>query len=222
MGDGYPTVPDERLAAGGWEERVRAESTVFQTPASRIVGRTVLYDDRALRNALDSAGFGDLLSGRAEPGGRRLVETGDDGGHWRFFFATALSFRPPLAPGIGPASMLPTVVTEARRSFTDDLEARGFRDVERGRSQRVRTDSGERARLAKVTATYPLEADAADRLDVEGWIGVWHGSGFRIAGGAYPVDGLDALLAAIPDDERPATDPNGFRSELLNLIRAVE
>jgi len=222
MGDGYPTVPDELLAEGGWDERVRAESTVFQTPTSRIVGRTALYDDRALRDALDAAGFGDLLAGRAQSGGRRLVETGAEGGYWRFFFATALSFSPPLAPGIGPASMQPTVVTEARRSFTDDLEARGFRNVERGRSQRVRTDSGDRARLAKVTASYPLDTDATDRLEVEGWIGVWHGSGFRIAGGAYPVAGLDGLLSELPDDERPATDPNGFRSELLDLIRAVE
>jgi hypothetical protein len=222
MGDGYPAVPDELLAEGGWDERVRAESTVFQTPTSRIVGRTVLYDDQALRETLGSAGFGDLLAGRAESGGRRLVETGADGGYWRFFFATALSFRPPLAPGIGPASMLPTVVTEARRTFTDDLEARGFRDVQRGRSQRVRTDSGDRARLAKVTASYPLDVGAADRLAIEGWLGVWHGSGFRIAGGAYPVGGLDDLLAETPESERPETDPNGFRSELLDLVRAVK
>ncbi|MFC6756117.1 MULTISPECIES: hypothetical protein [Haloarcula] len=80
MADGYPTVPDERLAEGGWAERVRAESTVFQTPTARIVGRTVLYDDRALRDALEAAGFGDLLAGRAESSGRRLVETGADGG----------------------------------------------------------------------------------------------------------------------------------------------
>ncbi|MBX0286130.1 hypothetical protein [Haloarcula salinisoli] len=222
MGDGYPTVPEERLAEGGWEERVRTESTVFRTPTARIVGRTVLYDDRALRDALETAGFGDLLAGRAESGGRRLVETGADGGYWRFFFATALSFRPPLAPGIGPASMLPTVVTEARRTFTGDLEARGFRDVERGRSQRVRTESGDRARLAKVTASYPLAVDTADHLEIEGWLGVWHGSGFRIAGGAYPVGGLDGLLAETPESERPATDPNDFRSALLDLVRAVE
>jgi len=222
MGDGYPTVPDELLAEGGWEERVRAESTVFQTPTARIVGRTLLYDDRALRVALDSAGFGDLLAGRAESSGRRLVETGEDGGYWRFFFSTALSFRPPLAPGVGPASMLPTVVTEARRTFTDDLEGRGFRNVERGRSQRVRTESGDRARLAKVTASYTLETDAADRLDIEGWLGVWHGDGFRIAGGAYPVGGLDGLLGELPESERPPTDPNGYRSELLDLLRGVK
>ena len=218
MGDGYPTVPDERLAENGWDERVRAESTVFQTPTSRIVGRTLLYDDGALRAALESAGHGDLLAGRADTGGRRLVDTGTEGGYWRFFFATALAFRPPLAPGIGPASMLPTVVTESRRTFTDDLEARGFRDVERGRSQRVRTDAGERARLAKVTAAYPLETT---ELEIEGWIGVWHGDGFRIAGGAYPVRGLDGLLASVPEPDRPATDPGGFRSELLDLVRAV-
>lgn len=222
MADGYPTVPEQRLAEGGWEERVRTESTVFQTPTSRIVGRTVLYDDSELRDALEAAGFGDLLAGSAASGGRRLVDTGESGGYWRFFFATALSFRPPLAPGIGPASMLPTVVTEARRTFTDDLEARGFESVERGRGQRVRTDDGERARLGKVTATYPLGTAAVETLEIEGWIGVWHGDGFRIAGGAYPVRGLDELLADLPDDQRPVTDPNGGRSELLDLIRAVE
>ncbi|WP_254280060.1 hypothetical protein [Haloarcula marina] len=120
--------------------------------------------------------------------------------------------------------MLPTVVTEARRSFVDDLEARGFEEVERGRSQRVRTDAGDRARLAKVTATYPFGADAPnDALDVEGWLGVWsHGGSFRIAGGAYPVRGVDALLAEGASGKRPETSPNEFRSELLDLIRAVE
>lgn len=56
MGDGYLSVPEELRAASSWDERVRTESTVFQTPTSQIVGRTALYDDRALRDAVDAAG----------------------------------------------------------------------------------------------------------------------------------------------------------------------
>lgn len=222
MTDEYPTVPTDDLAA--WDERVRAESEVFRTPTAAIIGRTLLYDDPELREALDAAGVGHLLDGDDEAGGSHMIDTGDGGGFWRFFFATALSFRPPLAPGIGPASMRPTIVSEARRAFTDDLEARGFENVERGRSQRVRTDSRDRASLVKVTATYPFPEDApVAALDIEGWLAVWDASGqFRIAGGAYPVQGLEGLLGDLPAEERPVTDPNGFRDELLDLIRAVE
>lgn len=221
MGTEYPTLPEELL--DGWEERVREASTVFRMPTASVIGHTVLYEDDVLRSALDSAGFGELLSSAATGGGSRLVDTGDGGGFWRFFFATALSFRPPLTPGIGPASMRPTVVTEARRSFEDDLAARGFEDVERGRSQRVRTESGDRASLVKVTASYPFEDAPSDALDVEGWLAVWSTGGtFRITGGAYPVRGVDPLLADVAPQARPDVDPNGYRDELLGLIRAVE
>lgn len=226
MGEGYPDVPDEELAADGWERRTRSEETVFRTPTNAVVGRTVLYDDASLQAALDAAGAGDLL-GSADGSGDGLVETGGDGGYWRFFFATSLSFRPPLAPWVGPASMRPTVQTEARKSFVDDLEARGFEGVERAGRQRIRTETGDRARLTKVTATFPLadiDADAGvDALDIEGWLAVWTRRGsFRIAGGAYPVSGLTDLLTALPDEERPAIDPGQFRDDLVDLIRAVE
>ena len=225
MVDGYPTVPADRLDADGWTRRSRTEETLFRTPTAEVVGRTVVYDDAALRDALDAAGATAFLTDAGEGrGGDRLVDTGDDGGYWRFFFATALSFRPPLAPGFGPASMLPTIRSEARSAFTDDLRARGFGDVDTGRSQRFRTDAGDRARLRKVTARLPLGADApADSLDVEGWLAVWTTGGqFRIAGGAYPVRGLDALLAALHADERPPTDPATYRNDLLGYLKAVE
>ena len=221
MTDGYPEVPESDLDAGGWQQQTRSEETVFKTPTSSIVGKTVLYGDSELQAALESVGAGDLLTDDGDAEGR-MVDTGEGASYWRFFFATALSFRPPLAPGIGPASMRPTVVSEARRSFEDDLEARGFVDVERGRSQRVRTNSGDRASLVKFTATYPLEDTATDALDIEGWLAVWStGGSFRIAGGAYPIWGLEDLLADVPAEERPETSPQGYRDELLKLIRAV-
>lgn len=224
MPDGYPTVPEDRLDAGDWERRTRTEETLFRTPTAEVVGRTLVYDDAALRRALDAVDasrFPTVATGGGS--GDRLVDTGEDGDYWRFFFATALTFRPPLAPGIGPASMLPTVQAEAQSAFTDDLEARGFVDVDTGRGQRVRTDAGDRARLRKVTARLPLDADApADALDVEGWLAVWTtGGAFRIAGGAYPVRGLDALLEPLSADERPPTDPTTYRDDLLALVRAV-
>ncbi|SDF27811.1 hypothetical protein [Halorientalis regularis] len=219
MTDQYPTVGSDALERGPWELRGRSEDTVFQTPTATVRGHTLVYDDADLRAALDQAGVADSL----DPGGEgTLVDVADDdtGGFWRFFFATALSFRPPLAPGIGPASMRGPVVRESRESLLDDLRSRGFERVEAGRRQRVRTDTGDRATLTKVTATYPLDRG---QLDVEGWIAVWsRGGSFRIAGGAYPTRGLATLLDGLPEDERPEIDPGRYRDDLLGLIRAVE
>jgi len=219
MTDGYPGIPAALLE--GWDERVREESTVFRIPAASVVGRTVLYEDATLSDTLANAGYANLLAD--EHDGDRLVETDGRGDYWRFVFATALTFSPPLTPGIGPASMRPAVVAEARRSFQRDLESRGFQAVERGSSQRVRTESGDRASLVKYTASYPFEDAPTDAFDIEGWLAVWSTDGsFRIAGGAYPTGGLDGLLAGLDSEERPDTDPNDYRDELLDLIRAVE
>jgi len=224
---GYPTVPDDQLSADGWELLTRTREQVFRTAAAAVIGRTLIYDDTRLQSALSAAGADELLARIREQAGdrgERIVENDGDNS-WRFFFATRLSFTPPLAPGIGPASMLSTVVDEARQSFANDLGARGFVDITRGRGQRMPTDGGDRARLTKFTATLPLDEvdDAAAPLDVEGWLAVWSRRGtFRIAGGAYPVRGLDPLLADLAPEERPPTDPAAFREELLDLIRAVE
>jgi hypothetical protein len=218
--DSYPTVPEARLP-GGWERRGKTEDRLFRTPALAVTGYTVVYDDRELRRAVEAAGHGDLLASGAR--GDRLVETGADGGLWRFFFATALSFRPPLAPGVGPASLRPTVARQARRSFADDLETRGFEDVAMERGQRLPLDAGGRARLRKVTASLPVDTDRPpDRIDAEGWLAVWVTDGsFRIAGGAYPAAGLDRLLEPLPAGETPQLDPGAFRDDLLGLLRSV-
>lgn len=223
MDDSYPSVSDDLLHADVWERHATSEGAVFRAPGAAVIGHTILYDDRRLREALAAVNSVDLTRHRGGDAAERLVDTDDDG-FWRFFFATSLSFQPPLAPGIGPASMLPTVTSEAQRSFAADFRARGFESVRRGRSQRVRTTSGARARLRKYTATLPLRdiESEADSLDVEGWLAVWvHRGSFRVAGGAYPTAGLDELLATLSPGERPPTDPNSFRNELVDLIRAV-
>lgn len=220
--DDYPTVPHDRLVEAGWERRSRSEETVFRVGAASVVGYTLFYNDSRLREAVEAVGAGGALTGPTD--GDRVVETGDEGegGPWRFFFATRLAFQPPLAPGIGTASVRPTVASQARRTFADDLEARGFEAVESGRRQRLRTESGERAQLRKFTAVLPLDGEAVDRLDVEGWLAVWAtGGSFRVAGGAYPVAGLDAVLEPLSAAETPTTDPGTLREGLLDAIRAV-
>ena len=212
-----PSVPDDRL--DGWTMVEETTETLFALPTMRVRGHTLVYEDGPLREALRAAD--DTLD---MP--------------WRFFFATRLAFRPPLAPGIGTASILPTVTAELRRSFAADLEDRGFRAVERGRNQRMRTDAGDRARLTKYTARYAVEhhdeydeghrddgddgdhGDDAHDIAIEGWVAVWtRRSGFRIAGGAYPTQGFAELCESAGVDP---DDPNAYREELLGLLRAVE
>jgi hypothetical protein len=195
-----PSVPDERL--DGWTMVEETTETLFALPTMQVRGHTLVYEDDPLRTALAAA----------DP-------TLDM--PWRFFFATRLTFRPPLAPGVGPASVLPSVSTELRRAFAADLEDRGFRAVERGRSQRMRTETGERARLTKYTARYGVTWDGeTHEVDVEGWVAVWVREGtFRIAGGAYPTRGFAALCASADVD---SDDASAYRAELLDLIRAVE
>ena len=196
-----PAVPDDRLCEGGWELTDETVETVFELPTASVTGTTRLYDDVRTRAAADAAEGVDQ--------------------QWRFFFGTALTFRPPLAPGIGPAMILPTVRSEAQSEFADELRGRGFENVERGRRERVRTDSGDRARLRSYTASLPLDGSDT-RLPITGWVGVWHGDGFRIAAGAYPDDPVAEILDIEAPEEPLRRGPRDYRDELLSLIRAVE
>jgi hypothetical protein len=197
----FPVVPEAQLAREGWELTDERVETVFKLPTASVAGATAVYDDVRTRSAAASA-------------------TGIDQ-QWRFFFATALTFRPPLAPGIGPAMILPTVRSEAGSAFATELRDRGFEDVQRGRRERVRTDSGDRARLRRYTAELPLES-VDQSLSITGWVGVWHADGFRIAAGAYPDRPVGELLGVENPDEPLERTPQAYQEELLDLIRAVE
>jgi len=197
----FPTVPTAQLTDGGWELTDEHVETVFKLPTASVAGATRLYDDVRTREAAADASGLDR--------------------QWRFFFATALTFRPALAPGIGPAMILPTVRSEAGATFADELRERGFEAVSRGRRERVRTDSGDRAHLRTYSAQLPLDAVERD-LSITGWVGVWHGDGFRIAAGAYPNRPVGDILD-LDDSPEPLTRSAGaYRQELLDLIRAVE
>lgn len=189
--------PVERLEAEGWAFVEESTETLFELSAVRVVGHTRVYEDADLRRAVREASGVDQLS--------------------RFFFATAVEFSPPLSPAVGPM-VRPTVASEARREFANDLEERGFVDVDRGSTRKVRVDSGARARLTDYRAVYPLRAgDVSVDLRVRGLLAVWLDDGFRIAGGAYPESGLGDLLT----DAAIEPDGSAYREDLLELIRAT-
>lgn len=188
--DPYPDIPAGRLSNDGWRRVERTSETLFSLPAFRVEGHTLLYERPDLREAI-----------------RATSEAADL--PWRFFFATRLSFRPPLAPGIGTLSLLPTVLGAARREFAADLRERGFEAVERGRSRRLLVDAGERARLTPYEARFDV---GTLEVGIAAWLAVWvHEGEFRIAGGAYPTSGLDPV----------ALEPDRYREELFALIRRV-
>jgi hypothetical protein len=111
-----------------------------------------------------------------------------------------------------------TVRSEARDAFVDDLRGRGVDRIERGRTERARTETRDRVSLTRYRGRYRLETrgDPVD-VPVAGLLGVWtHGGDFRLAGGWYPDQSLAATL-----DGAPETDPNAFRDELLDLVRGT-
>jgi hypothetical protein len=195
-------LPEDRLEAGGWSLVEETSETLFRLPTARVEGDTRIYEDRGLRERVEAATGFDRM--------------------WRFFFATDVHFEPPLAPGIGPAMILPTVISEARREFAGDLRERGFTNVERTRTERIRTRSGERVRLQGFGAKLPTrgELEGVDAITVTGWLGVWTvGGEFRVAGGAYP-DRLEEVADALGvSDLGPSA--RDCRDELLRLVRDV-
>lgn len=189
-----PELPERLLSDGGWSLLEQREETLARLPTARVEGVTHVYEDDALRERVADA-------------------TGVDR-TWRFCFATRVVFSPPLAPGVGTAMVRPMVASEARTAFVDDLEARGFVDVRRGRSERVRSEAGERIRLRSYRGRLPVEGET---LGVEGWLGVWSVDGeFRIAGGAYPTD-----LGGFASDAVDVPDRTRCRDELLRFVRSV-
>ncbi|PSP51911.1 hypothetical protein BRC67_06435 [Halobacteriales archaeon QH_3_68_24] len=204
-----PPVPSDRL--DDWERTDATVAQLYGVDGADVRGHTLVYEDRRLR-----AGVRDATGGALDQS-------------WRFFFATRLGFRPPLAPGVEP-TLVPMVRPEAVRRFRADLEDRGVEDVESGRRERVRTEKGKRVHFRQVTGEIPLPgldqgpdsaaiSPAADAVPVEGWVGVWYDEAVLVAGGAYPRTALARTFGV--DDERLSLSPSAARDELLALVRAV-
>lgn len=198
-----PAVPD-RLEGDGWKLVEDEVETLFSLPTARVEGHTRVYEDADLRGQVREATGVDHM--------------------WRFFFATRVSFTPSLAPGLAPM-VRSTVTNEARSSFAEDLGARGFDEIRQGKTKSVDVASV-RARVTPFRATFPIPVDEAGHadgagesersLDVRAYLAVWdEGGEFVIVGGAYP-SGLTEFLGGAVE-----TDGEGYRQELLDLIRSV-
>ena len=190
---GPPALPRDRLDRDDWSLVEDEVETLFSLPTARVEGRTQVYEDADLRAAVEAATGVDHM--------------------WRFFFATRVSFTPPLPTGVAPL-IRSRVASEARGAFTDDLVDRGFERVAKGETNRARVRSGARAEFTPFKTTYTLPDGRT--LEVEGFLAVWSDDGFVISGGAYPAD-LDATLST-----DTGADADDYRSELLELIRSVD
>jgi hypothetical protein len=198
-----PAVPEARL--DGWKRTEAFSETVFELSAVSVEGHTVVYEDDQRRTAVRDATDGAL---------DRM---------WRFFFATRLDFSPPLPPGVGPAAVFSTVASKAGDQFVDILRDRGFAAVSEGRRERIRVETGDRARLRRYNAEVTVDGvpgEGTVTLPTAGLLAVWTvDSEFRLAGGAYPARPLAEVLglsSGIAD-----ADPDEDRDDLLGLIRAV-
>jgi len=202
-----PAVSAARLD-GRWERVEATTETLFGVEGADVRGHTVVFEDTELRRAV-----------------RAVTEDAVDQS-WRFLFATRLGFRPPLAPGIGPAMVLPTVRSEAVGRFAEDLQARGVTDVGRGRRERLRTEDRTRVTLRQLTGTVSL-GEAV--VPVEGWVGAWTAGDIHVAGGAYPRTGLRDVLEHESADLEAVEDSDGlldgrpedYRSALFEFVRSV-
>jgi hypothetical protein len=208
---GLPAL-DER----GWVRTDERVDVRFELPTMRVLAHTLVYEDDPLRERVREA-------------------TGIDHA-WRFFFASRLAFEPPLPPLTGTASVYGSVRSEARNAFVSDLRERGVASIDRGRTERTRTGTGDRVSLMRYRGRYRLddrshgdggsesddEDDGRDRdepidVPIAGLLGVWtHDGDFRLAGGCYPEASLATLV-----ENAPATDPNAFRDELIDLVRGT-
>jgi hypothetical protein len=194
------------LLGDEWERVEASVERLFGVDGADIRGHTVVYDDDRLRRAVERTTGG------------RLDQS------WRFFFATRLQFRPPLPPGIGPAMVKPMVQNEGVRAFVDRLEGRGVTGVERGRTERVRTERG-RVRFRQVTGELAVDTGS---VPVEGWVGVSARGDLQLTGGAYPTTPLSSVLdgervADLDADLVAALDRSGsaHRGALFDLLKAV-
>ncbi|MEF8887882.1 MAG: hypothetical protein V5A30_08750 [Haloarculaceae archaeon] len=192
----YPTVevPD------GWELSEETVETLFDLPTMSVRGASRRYEDRAGRDALADA---------TDPPYDETL---------RFFAATRLAFEPGLPPGTLPASILPSVRQQARRSFKQRLRDRGVSRLSRGRSERLRVD-GSRVRARSYTGT--VDTPDSQTLPVEGWLAAWHDDDFFVVTGGYPDGRLVDVFGLEGTDHLLSIPPRDYRDDFFDLLRGV-
>ncbi len=190
-----PVVPEERLA--DWRQVERNVTSPFSLPILRVTAATVVYEDADLRD--------------------RIRDRLNRDGQWRFFVASRIELSP--SPP-GSEALFRLIASQAASNFEQTLSDRGFRSTTRrpSRSLRVRDTD---ARLFGFDATGTVDGVG---LDVRAWAAVWPTGGrYLVAGGAYPTRVRRVSGDSAVDTDTLATffDPDAFRAELFELIRAT-
>jgi len=200
-----PALPS-RLETEGWEQVGERTETLFEAGTVRVRGATRQYEDERTRDALQSA------TGIDHP--------------VRFLAATRLGFQPSLPPGISPRLFASTLRSQLRRSFSDELEARGLVDVTHEGKERKRLPEGSRAYLDEFAATAPLDGDesAASRADeqslpLECWVALWITGGVvRIVSGGFPAVVLADHFGVDTADESLQQSPDTYRDFFFETL----
>jgi hypothetical protein len=223
-----PTVPRERLDAGGW----RLVSDATEDPAyEQSIGpvtvtaatRTLVYEDAALRREV-----AERTLGRADA---RLAT----------FFATRATFDPDLTDlPAGREQLLDRVESASRRTFQRRLKRAGLAGVTRTGEATMSVESGAEARLTNYEGTYAFGGFAVgigDRrmtveggeIPVSGHLAAWFGDdSVLVAGGAYPAANFEREVTKTPSEAIRLTiavdlglAPAAYREELFGLMRRV-
>ncbi|ELY27396.1 hypothetical protein C499_10044 [Halogeometricum borinquense DSM 11551] len=226
-----PTVPEEQLKSGGWEQ----VDDVTQDPAFEqdlgpvtmtAATRTRLYEDTELR-----AEIADKTLGQAAT-------------QFATFFATRVTFDPDLTSlpaGAGQKELLDQVESQSRTQFRNRLKEAGLKPVEQVGTGTFDVASGTSARLTEYEASYSFEGFSVNvgteditieggEISVAGHLAAWIAdNSVLVAGGAYPAENFARSVTKNPSDAIELSvdidlglTPKAYRKELFGLMRQVE
>lgn len=196
MSDRFPSPPPDAIAAGGWRERDREETTAFDAKVVTVEAATLVFEDVDLRERL------------ADATGLQRV--------WRFFVASRLTLSPATKPSTALTGL---VANRALSGFADTLGERGFEGVRRTRDGDGPA-VGDDARGAGYEALCRLGGVS---VRARGWAAVRPVEGsYLLVGGAYPTAVRQAPDDAATDAIESALDPERFRAELFTLMQETE
>ncbi|MUV60816.1 DUF6517 family protein [Halobacterium sp. CBA1126] len=225
-----PTVPEDRLAEGGWTKTDESEATVFEQRFGPVTvtakSTTVTYEDEALAAEVSEKTLGQI------------------DGTLALYSASHINFSPDLnnlPGGVGRAELLSEVRSAAEDQFEQRMRDTGLESVSKTGEAEFETASGASPGLTTFSAEYPvgtLEYEAsgetftieAGAIEVAGDLAVWNeGDYVVVAGGAYPGENFattsetslsEAITVSVDVDL--GLTPDEYRREVRGLMAATE
>lgn len=225
-----PSVPEDRLAEGGWTQTDSSEETVFEESYGPVTvtatSSSVTYEDEAL-----AADVREKTLGQVE-------------GPLAIYSASHINFSPDLnnlPGGVGRKEILNEVETAAEQQFEQEMRDNGLENVTKTGEEEFETESGASPGVTTFTAEFPvgaIEYDTggetfeidADPIQVEGDLAVWNdGDYVVVAGGAYPGENfattteeeLSEAISVSVDVDLGLT-PGEYETEVRGLMAATE